>query len=146
MPMITTHIVLIKNCQCSIKRPLLIRFITFEMKIPGSPVPKGTQLWSEPPIMLRPRGPPALTSVTSWNGLKFVICVDTGLLRTFVNYDRKKFYNPYWRDTTAILIKTLLITLINVAYVNNVFNLPLLVKSFSKLGNSNVIINNVPRI
>ena len=33
--------------------------------MPGSPVPKGTQEWSDPPIMLRPKGPPALTSTTS---------------------------------------------------------------------------------
>ena len=36
-----------------------------EMKMPGSPVPNGTQEWSEPPMMLRPSGPPDLTSTTS---------------------------------------------------------------------------------
>ncbi len=40
------------------------------MKMPGSPVPKGTQEWSFPPIILRPRGPPDFTNITSYCGIR----------------------------------------------------------------------------
>ena len=38
---------------------------TLEIKMPGSPVPKGTHEWSFPPIILRPSGPPDLIKTTS---------------------------------------------------------------------------------
>ena len=37
----------------------------FEMKIPGSSTPKGWLVWSLPPTILNPSGPPALTIVIS---------------------------------------------------------------------------------
>lgn len=43
------------------------QIVTFEIKIPGSPVPKGTHEWSDPPMILRPKGPPAFTNMTSWS-------------------------------------------------------------------------------
>lgn len=38
---------------------------TFEMNTPGSLIPKGWLAWSLPPTILRPRGPPDFTRVTS---------------------------------------------------------------------------------
>ena len=38
---------------------------TLEIKIPGSPVPKGTHEWSFPPMILKPSGPPDFTNTTS---------------------------------------------------------------------------------
>lgn len=39
--------------------------VTFDINTPGSVMPNGWLAWSLPPTMLRPRGPPVFTSVTS---------------------------------------------------------------------------------
>ncbi len=46
-------------------------YFTFEMNTPGSLIPNGWLAWSLPPTMLRPRGPPALISITSCPDRKF---------------------------------------------------------------------------
>lgn len=43
----------------------ILRFVTFEMKTPGSLMPNGWLAWSLPPTMLKPRGPPDFNRVTS---------------------------------------------------------------------------------
>ena len=46
---------------------LLIFFkLTLDMNIPGSSTPNGWLVWSVPPTILRPSGPPALAIVTLW--------------------------------------------------------------------------------
>ena len=43
-------------------------YLTFDINIPGSSTPNGWLVWSVPPTMLNPSGPPAFTIVIFWNG------------------------------------------------------------------------------